>query len=156
MQLGEMRSSITAGSIRQQFDTVQTRLNASINALQSISDTARPSHDDMCIAVQIDALPNLSIPAVVGEQIASAQQHVADAMGVAELGHFEAALASARRARTAIEVAASHPAIVSQHNYPQQHLLAVYLPLFAPLSLPVLATVAFEAKRAIGKLRSPH
>jgi GPI-anchor transamidase subunit S len=104
--------------------------------------------------VQIDALPNLSIPDIVGNQVIEARQHTAGALASADVGNYEAAMMSARRARTVIEMAASHPAIISQHNYPQQHLIAIYLPLFAPLSLPIIAAVFVEMRHAASKLRA--
>lgn len=100
--------------------------------------------------VQIDTLPNLEIPQLIGDKVAAAKQHTAAALSAAAAGNYTRAMAAAREARICAEVAGSHHTIVSQHSYPEQHKVALYLPLFAPLALPLLSAFCSEVKHALG------
>jgi hypothetical protein len=57
------------------------------------------------------------------------------------------ALSLARGSRQAAETAVSHPSMVPQLYFPPEHLMAVYLPLWAPLALPLLLGFTKELRR---------
>jgi GPI-anchor transamidase subunit S len=97
--------------------------------------------------LQVKKLPNLAIPEFLGLEVVAAMRHAEAAMRALEVNDYESSLSEARKARISAEVAVSHHSIVSQHSYPHQHRLAVYLPLFAPVSLPLGITIIQEWKR---------
>ena len=99
--------------------------------------------------MQIDTLPNLEIPAFIGEKVAAAEAEARAAVISAMRGNYTSSVAHARAARVAAEVVATHHSIVSQHSYPEQHKVALYLPLFAPLLAPVLGALSAEVRRAV-------
>jgi GPI-anchor transamidase subunit S len=103
--------------------------------------------------VQIDTLPNLEIPRFIGDKVLAAKVHAQAAVAAAAAGNYTAAVGATRAARVAAEKAATHHAIVSQHAYPEQHKVALYLPLFAPLALPLVGAFAAEVKHALGRSR---
>lgn len=75
--------------------------------------------------------------------------HVLQAAHAGKEGDYQFAMQQARAGRVDAEVALTHHTIASQHSYPFQHKIAVYLPLFAPLSLPIMAAAFVEFKRRI-------
>lgn len=52
-----------------------------------------------------------------------------------------------KRARLLAEEAFSHPSILAQLNFGDQHKMAMYLPLFLPAGMTILLTLASELKR---------
>lgn len=99
--------------------------------------------------MQVSTLASLEIPAFIGTKVESATVHAVEAVQAVQDGDYLLAMEHARAARRDAEVALTHHTIASQHSYPFQHKIAVYLPLFAPLSLPILATAFYEFKRVI-------
>jgi phosphatidylinositol glycan class S len=59
-------------------------------------------------------------------------------------GAYAAAAASASAAHAAAEAALSHPAVLTQLNFPESHKLGVYMPLFLPLAVPLLQGVGLQ------------
>jgi hypothetical protein len=99
--------------------------------------------------LQVATLPNLEVPQFVGDKVLAAKQNTETAIAAAEAGDYGAAIEAARAARVAAEVVATHHSIVSQHSYPEQHKVALYLPLFAPLALPLFGSFVVELKRLL-------
>lgn len=60
-----------------------------------------------------------------------AWQHIA-------AGNYHAASAAAAAARAAAEAAFLHPSVLAQLNFPESHKLGIYMPLFLPVSVPLL------------------
>lgn len=102
--------------------------------------------------MQVAVLPNLEIPLTIGAKVGEARAHTDAALAAAARGEYLQALRHARAGRTCADVAATHHTIVSQHSYPEQHKVALYLPLFAPVALPLLTAFTYEARRALGLL----
>jgi GPI-anchor transamidase subunit S len=99
--------------------------------------------------VQVETLPNLEMPLSIGKKVDSAREHVQTAMTAASENDYARALQAAREARTCAEVAATHHTIVSQHSYPEQHKVALYLPFFGPISMPLISVLIYEIKRSL-------
>jgi GPI-anchor transamidase subunit S len=100
--------------------------------------------------MQVETLPNLEMPLSIGKKVADARKHAQAAMAAAIEQDYPRALQEARAARTCAEVAATHHTIVSQHSYPEQHKVALYLPFFGPISMPLISALVFEVKRRLG------
>lgn len=100
--------------------------------------------------MQVAAIENLEIPAFIGDKVQMAQHQAQEALVEARNGgSYEAAMLAARGARVNAEVAQSHHSIATHHSYPAQHKIALYLPLFAPLSLPLVVTLVREVSRKL-------
>lgn len=103
------------------------------------------------VLLQVSTLESLEIPAFIGTKVDSATQRTREALHAGRAGDYQFAVKQARAARVDAEVALTHHAIASQHSYPFQHKIAVYLPLFAPLSLPIMAAVYVEVRHRLHK-----
>jgi phosphatidylinositol glycan class S len=99
--------------------------------------------------VQVETLPNLEMPLSIGKKVDGAREHMQAAMIAASELDYARALHEAREARTCAEVAATHHTIVSQHSYPEQHKVALYLPFFGPISMPLISALIYEVKRTM-------
>eukprot|EP00892_Ulva_mutabilis_P002005 jgi/Ulvmu1/11805/UM080_0016.1 len=99
----------------------------------------------------VATLESLEIPAFIGTKVESAGLRTREAVHAGGEGDYQFAVKQARAARVDAEVALTHHAIASQHSFPFQHKIAVYLPLFAPLSLPIMAAVFVEVRHRLGK-----
>lgn len=94
-------------------------------------------------------MDSLEIPAFIGTKVERAKLRTLEAVHAGNQGDYKFAVKQARAGRVDAEVALTHHAIASQHSYPFQHKIAVYLPLFAPLSLPIMAAIVVEFRRKL-------
>jgi phosphatidylinositol glycan class S len=78
--------------------------------------------------------------------IHSAWQHIA-------AGDYHAAGAAAAAARAAAEAAFLHPSVLAQLNFPDSHKLGVYMPLFLPVSVPLLQGFVLQLKHYVQRRR---
>jgi phosphatidylinositol glycan class S len=72
---------------------------------------------------------------------------LSEALAHARRGAYGAASAAARGARAAADAAFLHPAVLTQLNFPDSHKLGMYMPLFLPVSVPLLQGLARELLR---------
>lgn len=83
----------------------------------------------------VEAVPNLEMPDLVGQQVSASLSALSLAVRHVLAGHYEEASTAARTARIAAEVADSHPAILAQLSFPQSHRLGeCLLVLLVPTS----------------------
>ena len=68
-------------------------------------------------------------------------------------GNYTAAAAAAAAAHGAAEAAFSHPAVLTQLNFPDSHKLGVYMPLFLPLCVPLIQGLTLQLKRYVQRRR---
>ena len=54
--------------------------------------------------------------------------------------------ARAREAKEAADRAFFHPSIMAEHSYPVQHMVAMYMPYFLPVTIPLLKGLYLEAR----------
>lgn len=52
-----------------------------------------------------------------------------------------------RSAKVAADLAFFHPSIMGERSYPAQHLVAMYMPYFLPISMPIIRGLTSEIKR---------
>lgn len=81
------------------------------------------------------------------QDIKLAWQHIA-------AGDYHRAGAAAAAARAAAEAAFLHPAVLAQLNFPESHKLGVYMPLFLPVSVPLMQGLVGQLAHYITKRRS--
>lgn len=65
-------------------------------------------------------------------------------------GRFAAALDSARVAETEAERSFFEKSMVGQVYFPDEHKVAVYLPLLGPIGVPLVVGLLKEVKRILG------
>ena len=87
------------------------------------------------------SLPSISIPHSVAEGVASSLHHLEQAC--ADLGGFEG-LRHARIAEEEAERAFFEKSMVGQLYFPDEHKIAVYLPLLGPVGVPLVLGLAKE------------
>lgn len=94
------------------------------------------------------ALPSISIPRSVANGVASAMDHLHQACS--SLGGPEGLL-HARIAEEEAERAFFEKSMVSQLYFPNEHKVAVYLPLLGPIGVPLLMGLVNEVRGWIKK-----
>ncbi|KAI9834694.1 MAG: GPI transamidase component [Phylliscum demangeonii] len=93
------------------------------------------------------ALPSIPIPRPVATSVEHALAHLAASCAHLRDGRFEPALRHARQADAAAERAFFHKSMVGQVYFPDEHKVAVYLPLLGPVAVPLLMAAARELRR---------
>ncbi|PWY91245.1 hypothetical protein BO70DRAFT_368381 [Aspergillus heteromorphus CBS 117.55] len=83
-----------------------------------------------------ESLPSIPIPATVATSVSTTLTHLSSACAHLRHGQFQAALASARVAETEAERSFFEKSMVGQMYFPDEHKVAVYLPLLGPIGVP--------------------
>ncbi|KAH6877116.1 phosphatidylinositol-glycan biosynthesis class S protein [Thelonectria olida] len=96
------------------------------------------------------ALPSISIPRSVADGVASTMDHLQQACG--SLGGPQG-LYHARIAEEEAERAFFEKSMVSRLYFPDEHKIAVYLPLLGPVGVPLVMGLVNELKRLIKRRR---
>jgi len=89
------------------------------------------------------ALPSISIPSSVADGVAKSLRHLE--LACANLGSMES-LEHARIAETEAERAFFEKSMVDQLYFPDEHKVAVYLPLLGPVGVPLVMGLLTELK----------
>ncbi|KAJ2976499.1 hypothetical protein NUW58_g8069 [Xylaria curta] len=89
------------------------------------------------------ALPSISIPSSVADGVAKSIHHLE--LACSKLGSTES-LEHARIAETEAEQAFFEKSMVGQLYFPDEHKVAVYLPLLGPVGVPLLMGLLTELK----------
>ncbi|KAL1966401.1 hypothetical protein VTN77DRAFT_4543 [Rasamsonia byssochlamydoides] len=95
------------------------------------------------------SLPSIPIPATVASSVATTLSHLAATCQLLKEGQFKAALASARIAEKEAETSFFEKSMVGQVYFPDEHKVAVYLPLLGPIGVPLVMGLVKELKRVI-------
>ncbi|OJK02992.1 hypothetical protein ASPACDRAFT_1879144 [Aspergillus aculeatus ATCC 16872] len=105
-----------------------------------------------------ESLPSIPIPATVAASVATTLSHLTSACEHLRRGRFQAALADARIAETEAERSFFEKSMVGQMYFPDEHKVAVYLPLLGPIGVPLIVGLLKEVKKAIAlrKARKAH
>ncbi|RAL11373.1 uncharacterized protein BO97DRAFT_347406 [Aspergillus homomorphus CBS 101889] len=96
-----------------------------------------------------ESLPSIPIPATVAASVATTLSHLTSACEHLRRGRFQAALADARVAETAAERSFFEKSMVGQMYFPDEHKVAVYLPLLGPIGVPLIVGLLKEVKKAL-------
>ncbi|KAI2626803.1 phosphatidylinositol-glycan biosynthesis class S protein [Xylaria nigripes] len=89
------------------------------------------------------ALPSISIPSSVADGVAKSMRHLE--LACSKLGSTES-LENARIAETEAERAFFEKSMVGQLYFPDEHKVAVYLPLLGPIGVPLAMGLLTELK----------
>jgi phosphatidylinositol glycan class S len=91
-------------------------------------------------------LPSISIPNTVAASVDLTTQHLHRACADLREGKFNSALENARVAEAEAERAFFERSMVGQVYFPDEHKVAVYLPLLGPIAVPLVTTAIKEIK----------
>lgn len=103
-----------------------------------------------------ESLPSIPIPATVASSVSATLSHLSAACSHLRGGQFSAALASARVAETEAERSFFEKSMVGQVYFPDEHKVAVYLPLLGPIGVPLVVGLVKELKRLVKSRKSSN
>jgi len=92
-------------------------------------------------------LPSIAIPNSVADAVQSTISHLDNACHDLRHASYDSALAHAREAQRQAEEAFFEPSMVGQVYFPDEHKVAVYVPLLGPISVPLILAALKEIKR---------
>ncbi|EER23004.1 hypothetical protein CPC735_020320 [Coccidioides posadasii C735 delta SOWgp] len=95
------------------------------------------------------SLPSIPIPATVATSVSRTLSHLSAACDFLRDGQFVQALASARVAESEAEKSFFEKSMVGQVYFPDEHKVAVYLPLLGPIGVPLVLALVKEMKRLV-------
>ncbi|KAJ6137964.1 hypothetical protein N7471_004450 [Penicillium samsonianum] len=101
-----------------------------------------------------ESLPSIPIPATVATSVSTTLSHLGASCAHLREGRFGAALASARVAETEAERSFFEKSMVGQVYFPDEHKVAVYLPLLGPIGVPLLVGLLKELKRIAARRKA--
>ena len=93
------------------------------------------------------ALPSIAIPETVFSGVETTLAHLRCSCDALRKGNFGAALSNARVAEAEAEIAFFEKSMVGQVYFPEEHKVAVYLPLLGPVGVPLVMSALKELKR---------
>lgn len=98
-------------------------------------------------------LPNIPIPATVSTLVSNTRSHLHLTCSSLNNSDWDTALAHARSAWQDSEKAFFEKTMVGQVYFPDEHKVAVYLPLLGPVGVPLLVALVKEGGRFVRGLR---
>ncbi|KAL8752962.1 MAG: hypothetical protein Q9199_005385 [Rusavskia elegans] len=93
------------------------------------------------------ALPSIAIPKTVSTAVEVTLDHLEATCNALKDGRFNAALEHAKTAEMAAERGFFEKSMVGQVYFPDEHKVAVYLPLLGPVGVPLIMSALKELKR---------
>ncbi|KAL8730035.1 MAG: hypothetical protein Q9166_004359 [cf. Caloplaca sp. 2 TL-2023] len=93
------------------------------------------------------ALPSIAIPETVSTAVEVTLDHLGKTCSALKEGRFDAALEKAKTAELAAEQGFFEKSMVGQVYFPDEHKVAVYLPLLGPVGVPLVMSALKELKR---------
>lgn len=93
------------------------------------------------------ALPSIAIPENVASAVDTTLSHLRDTCSSLREGRFSKALEHARIAESEAERGFFDKSMVGQVYFPDEHKVAVYLPLLGPIGVPLVMSALKEIKR---------
>jgi phosphatidylinositol glycan class S len=93
------------------------------------------------------ALPSIAIPETVSTAVDTTLSHLRHTCNALKEGKFTEALENARIAEAEAERGFFEKSMVGQVYFPDEHKVAVYLPLLGPIGVPLIMSALKELKR---------
>ena len=100
------------------------------------------------------ALPSIAIPETVSTAVETTLAQLRNTCNALKEGHFREALDHARVAEAHAEKGFFEKSMVGQVYFPDEHKVAVYLPLLGPIGVPLIMSALKEAKRIAAARRA--
>ncbi|KAL3477962.1 phosphatidylinositol-glycan biosynthesis class S protein-domain-containing protein [Aspergillus californicus] len=101
-----------------------------------------------------NSLPSIPIPASVASSVSTTLTALSSSCESLRQGRFEAALATARVAEVEAERSFFEKSMVGQMYFPDEHKVAVYLPLLGPVGVPLVLGLVKEIVRVVRGLKA--
>ena len=95
------------------------------------------------------ALPTIAIPETVSAAVDTTLEHLRATCSALKEGKFDEALENARVAEAQAEKGFFEKSMVGQVYFPDEHKVAVYLPLLGPIGVPLIMSAVKEIKRLV-------
>lgn len=92
-------------------------------------------------------LTSIAIPDNVAESVEKTIHHLESACAHIHEGRYNTALEHARLAESHAEQAFFEPSMVGQVYFPDEHKVAVYVPLLGPMAVPLIMALLKEVKK---------
>lgn len=92
-------------------------------------------------------LTSIAIPDSVAKSVDETLHRLEQACSNLRDGQFQLALENARIAETEVEKAFFEPSMVGQVYFPEEHKVAVYVPLLGPMAVPLIMSGIKELKK---------
>lgn len=92
-------------------------------------------------------LTSIAIPDSVAKSVDETLHRLDEACGQLQEGRFQAALEHARVAEAEVEKAFFEPSMVGQVYFPEEHKVAVYVPLLGPMAVPLIMSALKELRK---------
>ncbi|KAI5274900.1 hypothetical protein E4T47_02142 [Aureobasidium subglaciale] len=92
-------------------------------------------------------LTSIAIPHNVADSVQKTIHHLETACSHIHDGHYDSALDHARIAEAHAEQAFFEPSMVGQVYFPDEHKVAVYVPLLGPMAVPLVMAALKEIKK---------
>ena len=93
------------------------------------------------------ALPSIAIPETVSSAVDTTLSHLGRTCNALKEGRFKDALENARTAEAEAERGFFEKSMVGQVYFPDEHKVAVYLPLLGPVGVPLIMSALKELRR---------
>ena len=100
------------------------------------------------------SLSSIPIPLTVATSVSRTLSHLSDTCTHLRNGHFQEALVAARIAEHEAERSFFEKSMVGQAYFPDEHKVAVYLPLLGPIGVPLVLALVKEIRRLVVAWRS--
>ncbi|KAF1964692.1 GPI transamidase component PIG-S [Bimuria novae-zelandiae CBS 107.79] len=98
-------------------------------------------------------MPSIPVPDSVAQSVNQSLTHLQQACDCLRDGRFQAALENARVADGEAEKAFFERSMVGQVYFPDEHKVAVYLPLLGPVAVPLVMAALKEVKSLVAALK---
>jgi len=92
-------------------------------------------------------LKSIAIPDSVAKSVAETIYRLDQACQHVQDGHFQQAFENARVAEAEAETAFFEPSMVGQVYFPEEHKVAVYVPLLGPMAVPLVISLLKELRK---------
>jgi phosphatidylinositol glycan class S len=92
-------------------------------------------------------LTSIEIPTSVAQSVEETLHRLEQACQDLQHGNYQGALENARIAETEVEKAFFEPSMVGQVYFPEEHKVAVYVPLLGPMAVPLVMSAIKELKK---------
>jgi phosphatidylinositol glycan class S len=98
-------------------------------------------------------MPSIPVPDSVAKSVELTLSHLQQACDHLHGGRFQGALHHARTAEAQAEKAFFERSMVGQVYFPDEHKIAVYLPLLGPVAVPLVMTALKEFKSIVAAMK---
>ena len=119
---------------------------ATLTRYHSLSLIHSSSRTLGALAQLTQTLPSIAIPDGVARLVSATLTHLSLACDALREGKFHTALENARVAENAAEKAFFDRSMVGQVYFPDEHKVAVYLPLLGPMAVPLVMAALKEIR----------